>query len=141
MESRSRRAFVYPRKKACARSRRARRKRRAFPPSSRWSEPRCGLFDEQHDRPRPSRRALVLGALGSLLVPSVASARGRTPIGGKFSMRVPFPLQSIDPHRLEDATCAIFDSALFDTLYAHESSGQIVPSLAEAEPEPDGASL
>ncbi len=85
------------------------------------------------------RRSLLFGALGVALTRD-AFARGRTPVGGKFAMRVPFPLASIDPHRLEDAAAAIFESALFDTLYAQEG-GQIVPSLAEGDPEPDGASL
>jgi peptide/nickel transport system substrate-binding protein len=89
---------------------------------------------------RLRRRSLLLGALGGFFAPRVAFARGRTPIGGKFSMRVPFPLASIDPHRLDDAGAAIFETALFDSLYAQES-GQIVPSLAEGDPEPDGASL
>ena len=47
----------------------------------------------------------------------------------------------MDPHRLEDATAAIFGDALFDTLYARDESGAFVASLAEAEPEPEGASL
>jgi peptide/nickel transport system substrate-binding protein len=47
----------------------------------------------------------------------------------------------MDPHRLEDATAAIFGEALFDTLYAREESGAFTASLAEGDPEPEGANL
>jgi peptide/nickel transport system substrate-binding protein len=47
----------------------------------------------------------------------------------------------MDPHRLEDVTAAIFGEALFDTLYVRDESGAFVASLAEADPEPEGASL
>jgi peptide/nickel transport system substrate-binding protein len=87
------------------------------------------------------RRSFVLGAAASLLVPRVGLARGRTPIGGRLSLRVPWPMSAIDPHKLEDATAAIFGDALFDTLYARDESGAFAPQLAEADPEPDGASL
>ena len=70
-----------------------------------------------------------------------ARARGRAPVGGRLSLRVPWPVLAIDPHRLEDATAAIFGEALFDTLYARDETGAYVASLAEADPEPDGASL
>lgn len=56
-------------------------------------------------------------------------------------MRLPWPVLAMDPHRLEDATAAIFGEALFDTLYARDDSGAFVPSIAEAEPEPEGTSL
>jgi peptide/nickel transport system substrate-binding protein len=58
-----------------------------------------------------------------------------------MSMRVPWPLASIDPHRLEEAATAIFGDALFDTLYGRDESGAITAQLAESDPEPDGASL
>lgn len=88
---------------------------------------------------------LALGALGAAVLNGAtmhdAHARGRTPAGGRLSLRVPWPVSTMDPHRLEDATAAIFGEALFDTLYARDEAGAFVPSLAEAEPEPEGASL
>ncbi len=47
----------------------------------------------------------------------------------------------MDPHRLDDAAAAIFGDALFDTLFARDEAGAFVPSLAEGDPEPEGASL
>lgn len=70
-----------------------------------------------------------------------AEARGRTVVGGRIAFRVPWPLASIDPHRADDPTAAIFADALFDSLYAHGEAGVIVPGLAEADPETEGASL
>jgi peptide/nickel transport system substrate-binding protein len=70
-----------------------------------------------------------------------AHARGRTAIGGRVAVRVPWPILAMDPHRLEDATAAIFGEALFDTLYDRDESGALTPALAEAEPEPEGTSL
>ncbi|MDB4943030.1 MAG: Oligopeptide transporter, periplasmic oligopeptide-binding protein OppA [Labilithrix sp.] len=87
-----------------------------------------------------SRRGL-LGLGVSLLGIRTASARGRLAIGGRLSFRLPWPVTSVDPHRLEDGTAAILGDALFDSLYARDESGAFVPSLAEADPEPDGAML
>jgi peptide/nickel transport system substrate-binding protein len=56
-------------------------------------------------------------------------------------MRVPWPLGPIDPHRIDDALAAIFGEALFDTLYAQTPEGQIIPALAEGDPEPEGSNL
>ena len=98
------------------------------------------------DRDRFSRRRLLSATLALGLGAAIgtgqdARARGRTPTGGRISLRLPWPVLSMDPHRLEDATAAIFGDALFDTLYARDESGAFVASLAEAEPEPEGASL
>ena len=93
-----------------------------------------------------SRRS-ALSAAGALTFTTLlrpsreAHARGRTPVGGRLSLRVPWPVLTLDPHRLEDATAAIFGEALFDTLYARDEAGAHVASLAEADPEPEGASL
>lgn len=99
------------------------------------------------------RDALKATAIGALAVSPLAAigasafsarsahARGRMPIGGRLSLRVPWPVVAMDPHRLEDATAAFFGEALFDTLYARDEAGAFVPSLAEAEPEPEGTSL
>jgi peptide/nickel transport system substrate-binding protein len=54
---------------------------------------------------------------------------------------VPWPIGAIDPHRLDDGFAAIFGDALFDTLYTYANASTIVPSLAEADPEPEGTRL
>src|SRR5262245_61179049 len=64
------------------------------------------------------RRALLVG--GAMLGARLARARGRSPMGGRISLHVPWPLGTIDPHRLDDAACAIFGEALFDSLYARD---------------------
>ena len=84
---------------------------------------------------------LALGLGAAIGTAHDAHARGRMPVGGRISLRLPWPVLAIDPHRLEDATAAIFGDALFDTLYARDESGAFIASLAEAEPEPEGASL
>jgi peptide/nickel transport system substrate-binding protein len=88
---------------------------------------------------RFGRRALLVG--GALTGARVAWGRGRSPIGGRLSFHFPWPLGTIDPHRLDDAASAVLGEALFDTLYARDATGVFVPVLAEGEPELDGASL
>ena len=83
--------------------------------------------------------AFAIGSKAGLI--GVAGARGRTAIGGRIALRVPWPIASIDPHKLEDPTAAIFAEALFDTLYAKDESGTLAGSLAESDPEPDGTTL
>jgi len=91
--------------------------------------------------PRIGRRAALAGiaslasfAVGPIRVQN-AHARGRTALGGRVSLRVPWPLGSIDPHRLDDPGAALFGEALFDGLYARDDTGGFVPALAEDEPE------
>jgi peptide/nickel transport system substrate-binding protein len=90
------------------------------------------------------RRALLCGAaslaLGSLLA-RASTARTRTPYGGRLALHVPWPLGTLDPHRIDDAAAAFFGDAVFETLYARDESGAIVASLAEGDPEPDAATL
>ena len=89
---------------------------------------------------RISRRAMVAGAAcaASLaLLPRASLARGRMQVGGRPSLHVPWPVLAIDPHRIDDVAAALFGDALFDTLYARDDAGNLVPQLAEAEPEPD----
>ncbi len=78
---------------------------------------------------------------GAFAIPRLGRARGRSPAGGKISLRLPWPTFSIDPHLLDDVGAAIFGDALFDTLYARDDAGNIVPSLAEGDPEVDGSDL
>jgi peptide/nickel transport system substrate-binding protein len=92
-----------------------------------------------------SRRALLEGAAATALASCAGSraalARGRTPYGGHVTLHVPWPVASVDPHRIDDAAASVFGDALFDTLYARAESGELIPSLAEADPDPDGATL
>jgi peptide/nickel transport system substrate-binding protein len=93
-----------------------------------------------------SRRAFVGGVAGVAagLATSAASsafARGRTPYGAGLTLHVPWPVGSLDPHRIDDAMAAFFGDALFDTLYARDDSGALVPSLAASDPQPEGAGL
>ncbi len=67
-----------------------------------------------------------------------AAARGRTAIGGRVTLHVPWPLGAIDPHRIDDGGAALLGEALFDTLYARDAAGAFIPVLAEAEPEDAG---
>jgi peptide/nickel transport system substrate-binding protein len=83
---------------------------------------------------------LAAGALASL-APEEAVARSRTPYGQRVALHAPWPLSSVDPHRVDDPTAALFGEALFDTLYARDQDGAVVPSLAEGDPDADGASL
>lgn len=89
--------------------------------------------------PSISRRAFSLGAASLLVSRKLALASPRSPIGGKAKLRLPWPLASIDPHRLDDFAAAILGPALFDSLYAIDSSGEPVPALAESMPTSDGA--
>jgi len=87
---------------------------------------------------RIGRRA----ALAALASAPLALARGRSPIGGRVALRVPWPLASIDPHRVDDVAAAIFGDALFDSLFAFEGAQErerrVVPALAESLPEASG---
>ncbi|MEO6417775.1 MAG: hypothetical protein ABIP39_00110, partial [Polyangiaceae bacterium] len=89
-----------------------------------------------------TRRVFVAAAMaGALGLPRISRARGRLPTGGKIGFRLPWPIFSLDPHRIDDVGAAIFGDALFDTLYARDDAGNIVASLAEGDPEVDGADL
>jgi len=91
-----------------------------------------------------SRRTL-LAAISSVTLSTLgrraAFARGRSPYGGRILLHVPWPLSSLDPHRVDDATAALFGDGLFGTLYARSKSGAFVPSLAEGDPEVDGGAV
>lgn len=90
-----------------------------------------------------SRRAFVAGGVAVALggAPRAAFAKGRTPQGGRVSLRVPWPINALDPHRLDDAVAAIFGEALWDTLFVPDGAGGFVPGLADGEPEAEGSSV
>ncbi len=81
-----------------------------------------------------SRRGALCGA-AALALAGTSSARGRSQVGGRAQLRVPWPVASIDPHKLDDAAAAIFGNALFDGLYTYTDTSSVAPALAEAEPE------
>lgn len=90
---------------------------------------------------RSSRRQWLSGALGlsaalafGLGDESEALALGRTPLGGKLSLRVPWSLASIDPHDLRDPAAAIFAHAIFDTLFALDGTQSPYAALATGLP-------
>lgn len=93
---------------------------------------------------RPSRRALLAG-LGAVLaasaLPGAVEARGRGVYGGRLAFRVPWSLTRLDPHDVTSFAAALFAPACFDTLFARDEAGAIVPSLAEHEPEASGADV
>ncbi len=57
-------------------------------------------------------------------------------MGGGLSLKVPWSLATVDPHRLDDAAAMFFGPCLYDSLFAVDASGGLVPALAEALPEP-----
>ncbi|MBX3225808.1 MAG: hypothetical protein KIT84_30475 [Labilithrix sp.] len=70
-----------------------------------------------------------------------ARAKGRTPLGGRVSLRAPWPVGPIDPHRLDDPIAALFGEALFDTLFVGDDSGGYAPALADGEPDIEGSTI
>jgi peptide/nickel transport system substrate-binding protein len=87
------------------------------------------------------RRAFLSGACAALAasaLPLPARAMGRTPLGGRFSMHVPWSTSSIDPHDIRDPAAALFASALADSVYGLDASGNPYPTLAAALPSREG---
>ena len=81
---------------------------------------------------RFGRRALALGLLSAF----PALALGRKAYGGTLRLAVPWSVQRLDPHELDDPLAALFAAAICDPLYALDSTGRPYPALAEALPEP-----
>jgi peptide/nickel transport system substrate-binding protein len=76
-----------------------------------------------------------LGASAIALgIPSMASALGRTPLGGRITLHVPWSLKAIDPHDLRDPAAALFGAAIFDPLFGLDSTGIPYAALATAIP-------
>ncbi|HEX4513834.1 MAG TPA: hypothetical protein VH054_09870, partial [Polyangiaceae bacterium] len=69
----------------------------------------------------------MLSGGAALLATRNAFSRGRSPIGGRVQLRVPWPVAALDPHKLDDVTCAIFGGGVFDSLYAIDGS-RVVPA-------------
>jgi peptide/nickel transport system substrate-binding protein len=90
-----------------------------------------------------SRRAFVAASAAALggLAAGRASARGRTPYGGGIALHVPWPVTSLDPHRIDDPIAAFFGDAVFDTLYGRDDTGALVSALADGDPRPEASGL
>lgn len=80
---------------------------------------------------RVRRRAL----LATLAVAASARALGRTPYGGTLTLMVPWALDRLDPHALDDPVAALFAAAICDPLYALDALGRPYPALAAGLPE------
>jgi peptide/nickel transport system substrate-binding protein len=85
--------------------------------------------------------ACALASAAATATTRLAIARGRILLGGQLSMRVPWPVATVDPHRQDDPCALLFGGALFDSLFTLDERGGVVPSLAESLPEacPDGS--
>ena len=68
-----------------------------------------------------------------------AAALGRTPLGGRIAMHVPWPTVGIDPHDLRDPAAALFASAIADSIFATDPGAPAYPTLAAALPSREGA--
>ncbi len=92
-----------------------------------------GMFSKDN---RLSRRTFLGASLASActLGTTDSHALGRTPLGGRFSLHVPWPTRSIDPHDLRDPAAALFGAAIAEPLYALDPAGHPVPTLAQALP-------
>lgn len=69
-----------------------------------------------------------------LAIPSEAHALGRTPVGGKLRVSLPWALNRIDPHDVFDVAGALFGSAICDSLFALDKRGNPYPTLAARMP-------
>jgi peptide/nickel transport system substrate-binding protein len=87
------------------------------------------------------RQALLAGAAlaSQALVAGVTRAHGRIPLGGTLSMRVPWPVAAMDPHRLDDAASLLFGPCVFESLYAASRAGPVTSVLAHGVPEESAA--
>jgi peptide/nickel transport system substrate-binding protein len=80
---------------------------------------------------RLGRRLFCAGLAAS----ANALSLGRTPYGGVLRLAVPWGLERIDPHALDDPIAALFAAAIADPLYALDALGRPYPALAAALPQ------
>jgi peptide/nickel transport system substrate-binding protein len=86
--------------------------------------------------PALGRRSFLLATLAS----SALLALGRTPHGGTLRLALPWPLHQLDPHALDDATAALFGTAVVETLFVRSATGQTYPTLAAGAVQAVGSS-
>jgi peptide/nickel transport system substrate-binding protein len=77
------------------------------------------------------RRSLLV----AMLVAPVARALGRIPYGGGLRVDLPLSFEGLDPHAIDDLTSALVGPAVFDSLFAWDTSGRPYPVLAAGMPE------
>jgi peptide/nickel transport system substrate-binding protein len=97
------------------------------------------LFADPSGIGRRRALALAMACSAGWMIPEKALASGRLPVGGKISLRIPWPLGTIDPHRIDDAVASIVGPSLFDSLYTLDETGSAIPILAEGLPELSGS--
>lgn len=78
-----------------------------------------------------TRRALLAFATAA----GAAHALGRTPYGGRLRLKIPWPVDRLDPHAIDDATAALFGEAVADPLFARDAGGRLYAALAAGLPE------
>ncbi len=78
-----------------------------------------------------TRRALLAFATCA----GAAQALGRTPYGGRVRMKVPWPVDRLDPHAIDDPAAALFGEAVSDPLFSRDGSGRVYAALAAALPQ------
>lgn len=87
-----------------------------------------------------SRRSLLawLASAGaaslSATLTGSANALGRLPHGGVVTSSLPWDLQSVDPHDLNDPVAAFLAPLLFEPLFSSDAQGNVYPTLATGMP-------
>jgi peptide/nickel transport system substrate-binding protein len=89
---------------------------------------------------RLTRRALF-ATIAAVWAAPHAFALGRRPYGGVMRMMLPWPLDALDPHAVDDAAAQLFGAAVADPLYAVDPGGRPYPALAASLPEPHKGGL
>lgn len=86
---------------------------------------------------RIGRRAL----LSTILAANTSFALGRRPYGGTLRVLVPWAMNRLDPHELDDPIAALFAHLTCDPVFGVDASGRPYPTLARSLPEaiPNGA--
>ncbi len=84
---------------------------------------------------RAFSQALVAMLASLSAAPSLAL--GRRPYGGVLRLRLPWPMDSLDPHAIDDVAGALFGPAVADTLFALDARGRPYSALAAKLPELD----
>jgi peptide/nickel transport system substrate-binding protein len=80
---------------------------------------------------RLTRRCFLVGTASC----GAASALGRTPYGGRLVLKLPWPVDGLDPHALDDPLGALFSGAVADPLFALDARGRPYPTLAAGLPQ------
>ena len=81
------------------------------------------------------RRMFLSGiGAGAVSASRMARAMGRTPLGGRAQLHVPWATSILDPHDLRDPMAALFGAAVFDPVYALDAAGAPYPTLAAGMP-------